>query len=198
MKPLLSWQVMLLFLVLNQVVFVTGGGDQFIYSGFTDTNLALDGAAVVAAHGVLDLTNGSVRLKGHAIHPTPIRFRQFSNSTLQSFSVSFVFGIISPHPSNGFAFFISPSNNLSDALPTQYMGLLSDQNNGMATIHIFAIELDTIQNSEFQDIDDNHIGIDINSLHSVRSHSAGFYDNKHGMFEKFTLVSGDPAQVWVQ
>ncbi|CAM0901882.1 unnamed protein product [Alopecurus aequalis] len=195
MKPLLSWQVMLLFHVLKQVVFV--GGDQFIYSGFADTRLALDGAAMVAPHGVLDLTNGSVRLKGHAIHPAPIRFRKFPNSTLQSFSVSFVFGIISPHPSNGFAFFISPSNNLSDALPTQYMGLLSDQNNGMATNHIFAIELDTIQNSEFEDIDDNHIGVDINSLHSLQSHAAGFYDDKHGTFNQITLVSGDPMQVWV-
>ncbi|KAF7075324.1 hypothetical protein CFC21_080105 [Triticum aestivum] len=197
MKPL-PWPVVLLFLGLNQQIFVTGTGDQFIYSGFADTNLVLDGAAMVTAHGVLDLTNGSARLKGHAIHPAPLRFHKFSNSsTLQSFSVSFVFGIISPHPSNGFTFFISPSKNFSDALPMQYMGLLSDQNNGMATNHIFAIELDTIQNSEFQDMNDNHVGVDINSLHSVQSDSAGFYDDKHGMFNNLTLVSGDPMQVWV-
>uniref|UniRef100_A0A0E0EX79 non-specific serine/threonine protein kinase n=1 Tax=Oryza meridionalis TaxID=40149 RepID=A0A0E0EX79_9ORYZ len=192
----LSLLSLLFFLGLNQQAHVTGD-DNFVYSGFADSKLILNGAAMVMPNGLLDLTNGSVRLKGHAIYPTPMRFRGLSNRTVQSFSASFIFGIVSPHPSNGFTFFISPGKNFSDALPTQYFGLLNDQNNGRETNHIFAIELDTIQNSEFQDINDNHIGIDINSLHSVQSDSACYYDDRHGLLKNLTLVSGDPMQVWV-
>uniref|UniRef100_A0A0D9XTY6 non-specific serine/threonine protein kinase n=1 Tax=Leersia perrieri TaxID=77586 RepID=A0A0D9XTY6_9ORYZ len=193
---LLSLLLLLFIVGHNKQAHVTGD-EKFLYSGFADSKLILNGAAMVMPNGLLDLTNGSVRLKGHAIYPTPLRFRDFSYNTVQSFSVSFVFGIVSPHPSNGFAFFISPGKNFSDALPTQYFGLLNDQNDGMETNHIFAIELDTIQNSEFQDINDNHIAIDINSLHSVQSDSASYYDDMTGVLKNLTLVSGDPMQVWV-
>ncbi|XP_066373549.1 L-type lectin-domain containing receptor kinase SIT2-like [Miscanthus floridulus] len=64
--------------------------------------------------------------------------------------------------------------------------------------HIFAVELDTIQNSEFKDINDNHIGININSLHSIQSQGAGFYDDKNGMFKNMSLISHEVMQVWVE
>uniref|UniRef100_J3MIE1 Legume lectin domain-containing protein n=1 Tax=Oryza brachyantha TaxID=4533 RepID=J3MIE1_ORYBR len=47
--------------------------------------------------------------------------------------------------------------------------------------HIFAIELDTVLNNDMLDIDDNHVGIDINDLRSTDSYTAGYYDNKNGV-----------------
>uniref|UniRef100_J3MW03 non-specific serine/threonine protein kinase n=1 Tax=Oryza brachyantha TaxID=4533 RepID=J3MW03_ORYBR len=188
---------LLLFFFFLWLIQQVHGDDKFVYSGFADSSkLILDGAAMVTPDGLLDLTNGSARLKGHATHPTPLRFRDGVSSPVQSFSISFVFGIISPRPSNGFALFISPGKNFSDALPTQYLGLLGDRNDGAETNRVFAVELDTIQNSEFQDIDDNHVGVDINSLRSVRSHPAGYYDGQ-GVFKNLSLVNGGPMQVWV-
>lgn len=64
--------------------------DQFVYSGFTGTNLTLDGAAMVTADGLLKVTNGTVNLYGHAFHPTPLSFRKPSNGRVRSFSVSCV------------------------------------------------------------------------------------------------------------
>ncbi|GJN36833.1 hypothetical protein PR202_gb25730 [Eleusine coracana subsp. coracana] len=84
----------------------TFADDQFIYSGFIQANLSLDGTATITRDGLLELTNGGFNLKGHAFYPTPLSLR------------------------------MSPS-----------------------------VELDTIQNSEFQDINDNHVGINVNSLH---------------------------------
>jgi len=60
-----------------------------------------------------------------------------------------------------------------------------------------SVELDTIQSPEFQDIDDNHVGVDVNSLVSVNSSSAGFYDDRTGEFRNLILVSGEATQAWV-
>ncbi|XP_051224484.1 L-type lectin-domain containing receptor kinase SIT2 isoform X1 [Lolium perenne] len=190
----------LLFLGLNFASF-TIADDQFVYSGFAQANLSLDGAATIRSDGLLELTNGTFNIKGHALYPTPLQFRRLPSGNVQSFSVTFVFSIISAYPekgADGMAFFVAKNKSFSSALPAQYLGLLDDQNNGNTNNHIFAVELDTIQNSEFQDISDNHVGININSLHSVQSRDAGFYENKNGMFKNLTLISREVMQVWVQ
>uniref|UniRef100_A0A0D9XBU0 non-specific serine/threonine protein kinase n=1 Tax=Leersia perrieri TaxID=77586 RepID=A0A0D9XBU0_9ORYZ len=169
----------------------------FIYSGFAHNNITLDGAAMVTANGLLDITNGSTRLNGHAFYPIPLRFRNFSTGMVQSFSTYFVFGIQSTYPSQGFTFFIAPSKNLSSALPIQFLGLLNNQNNGDMENQIFAVEFDSIKNIEFQDINNNHVGIDINSLISVNSYPAGFYNDKDGNFNNLIITSSEAMQVWV-
>ncbi|GJN24445.1 hypothetical protein PR202_gb12183 [Eleusine coracana subsp. coracana] len=175
------------------------GEDQFVYSGFTGTKLILDGAATVTPDGLLELTNETANMKGHAINPIPFHFRKILNSVVQSFSVAFVFGIVSLHPdlsAHGMAFLVAPSKNFSTALPSQYLGLFNPQNNGKIKNHIFAIELDTNLNKEFHDINNNHVGIDVNGLQSVQSHDAGYYD-KDGMFQNLTLASREIMQVWI-
>ncbi|KAF0908337.1 hypothetical protein E2562_024751 [Oryza meyeriana var. granulata] len=190
----------LLFLGLNLSSF-TIAEEQFIYSGFAQANLSLDGTATITPEGLLQLTNGTFNLKGHAFYPTPLQFRRHPTGNMQSFSLTFIFCILSAFPdkgADGMAFFISTNKSFSSTLPAQYLGLLNDQNNGNPSNHIFAVELDTIQNSEFQDISDNHVGININSLHSVQSQDAGFYDDKNGAFKKLTLISREVMQVWIE
>ncbi|CAM0958123.1 unnamed protein product [Alopecurus aequalis] len=197
MKPISLFLLKLFVLGLS---FVAGDDHQFSYSGFSNTNLTLDGTASVTPNGLLELTNGTTLGKGHGFYPTPLRFHNSSDGTVQSFSFSFVFAIISLYndlSSNGMAMFIAPSTNLSAAMPVQFLGLLNSQNNGNQTNHIFAVELDTFKNMEFQDINDNHIGIDINGLHSIQSHDAGFYHDKNGTFQGLGLDSQDAMQVWV-
>nr|CAB3470378.1 unnamed protein product [Digitaria exilis] len=154
--------------------------EEFVYNGFTGSNLAVDGAARITSTGLIELTNDTARVKGHAIYPSPLRFRHSPDGMVQSFSVSFVFGILSSFGDirgHGFAFFISPSEDFTEAFPIQFLGLFNSLNNGSSYNHIIAIEFDTIQNIEFADIDNNHVGIDINSLNSLKSHTAGFYSN---------------------
>ncbi|KAF7075325.1 hypothetical protein CFC21_080106 [Triticum aestivum] len=190
----------LLFLSLGLAPLCSRGvEDQFVYSGFTGTNLTLDGAAMVTADGLLKVTNGTVNLYGHAFHPTPLRFCKSPNGRVRSFSVSFVFGISSVYREtsvDGMAFFISSRNHFSNVLANQFLGLLNDKNNGNSSNHIFAVEIDTFQNTELKDINDNHVGIDINSVRSVQSRPAGFYDDM-GIFSNLSLNSGEAMQVWV-
>ncbi|KAH8506105.1 hypothetical protein H0E87_013082 [Populus deltoides] len=149
----------------------------FTYSGFRSTNLSLDGLAELTSNGLLRLTNETKQRTGHAFYPNPVTFKNSINSTALTFSTTFVFAIIPEYAtlgSHGIAFVIAPTRGLPGALPSQYLGLFNETNNGNQTNHVVAVELDTIYSSEFNDINDNHVGIDINGLESGRSASAGY------------------------
>ncbi|RLN41160.1 L-type lectin-domain containing receptor kinase IV.1-like [Panicum miliaceum] len=181
------------------VVVLGAGDEQFAYTGFAGAPLTLDGTAVITSSGLLELTNGTAQLKGHAVHPTPLAFRRAPGGPVRSFSASFVFGIIPPYADlsgHGIVFFAG-NNSFSTALPSQYLGFLNPSNNGNASNHIFGVELDTIRSTEFNDPNDNHVGIDINSLTSANVSDAGYYDDGTGAFHNLSLISAKAMQVWV-
>ncbi|KAF8779163.1 hypothetical protein HU200_002839 [Digitaria exilis] len=199
----LSFLLKLLFsLALSLVSSTTDTGeDQFVYSGFSRSILDLDGAATITPDGVLELTNHTVHIKAHAFYPSPWLLRKSPGEMVQSFSVSFVFGMVpiySDKCTDGMTFLISPTKDFSGAQASQYLGLLNKTIDGQKSNHIFAVELDSSQNTEFGDIDDNHIGIDIYSLTSTKSNTAGFYDDRNnGIFKNLSLVSHKEMQLWV-
>ncbi|XP_059463169.1 L-type lectin-domain containing receptor kinase IV.1-like [Corylus avellana] len=197
-KDMLSNLVFLLLLLISSVA---SEDTSFTYLGFQSSNLSLDGIASITSTGLLKLTNDTKQQKGHAFYPNPITFKNSSNGTASSFSTTFVFAIISEYPtfsSHGFAFVIAPTRGLPGALQAQYLGLFNNSNDGNSTNHVVAIELDTILNSEFKDINDNHVGIDINGMTSEKSAAAGYYDDNNGAFRNLTLISGRQMQVWVE
>jgi len=173
----------------------------FTFSGFRSTNLSLDGLAELTSNGLLRLTNETKQRTSHAFYPNPVTFKKSINSTAFTFSTTFVFAIIPEYPTlcgHGIAFVIAPTRGLPGALPSQYLGLFNETNNGNQTNHAVAVELDTIYNSDFNDINDNHVGIDINGLVSERSASAGYYSQLNGKLTNLTLISGHPMHVWME
>ncbi|KAJ6807343.1 L-type lectin-domain containing receptor kinase IV.1-like isoform X1 [Iris pallida] len=187
----------------SSIAATSSGGDAFTFSGFSAGDLSLDGISSVTSGGLLLLTNTTKQLMGHAFRPAPLRFRSPTGQLL-SFSTTFVFAIAGQYPDltgHGIAFLVSRDRNLSSATPNQYLGLFNPNNNGNATNHIFAVELDTIQNPEFRDIDNNHVGVDVNGLDSVVSHTAGYYyystASRAVEFNNLSLSSGQPMQVWI-
>ncbi|KAJ1287649.1 hypothetical protein BS78_02G027100 [Paspalum vaginatum] len=186
-------------------------GDQFVYDGFAGANLTVDGAAAVTPAGLIELTNGTtLHQKGHAFHPAPVRLRAAgspNNGTVRSFSVAFVFAIVSSYldfSTHGLALVVAPSTDFSSSLPDQYLGLTNTLDNGKASNRMLAVELDTVQNIEFHDISANHVGIDVDGLSSVLSHDAGYYvvdddgsTNSSGSFRNLSLISRDAMHVWV-
>ncbi|XP_028783449.1 L-type lectin-domain containing receptor kinase IV.1-like [Neltuma alba] len=187
--------MMILVTVVISAVQVTGEDTSFIFNnGFQSANLTMDGISEITPNGLLRLTNETRQEKGHAFYPNPITFNDSS-----CFSTSFVFAIRSEYKTlsgHGIAFLISPAKALPGARPSQYLGLFNETNNGNRTNHVFAVELDTILSSEFDDINDNHLGIDINGLKSANSSPAGYYLNR-SHFQNLSLISGLPMQVWV-
>lgn len=179
----------------------------FSYNGFrpsSSANLSLDGIAEFTANGLLKLTNSTKQQKGHAFYPNLISFKNSSNgSDAFSFSTSFVFAIVSEYPvlsGHGIVFVISPTRGFPTALPSQYLGLFNETSNGKPENHVAAVELDTIQSREFQDINDNHVGIDINGLKSEKAEPAGYYpdSDSDSQFRNLTLISGKPMRLWVE
>ncbi|KAH7665054.1 Non-specific serine/threonine protein kinase protein [Dioscorea alata] len=174
---------------------------EFTFNGFHSTNLSLDGNSSLSANGILQITNATQQSKGQAFYPTSLRFKMSQSAAARSFSTTFVFAIVSQFPgysSYGFTFCISPTKALNGE-SGHYMGLFNSTNNGHLSNHIIGVEFDTILTPEFQDIDDNHVGIDIQSEISKRARSAGYYTgDTNAKFHNLSLNSGQPMQVWVE
>ncbi|CAA6665711.1 unnamed protein product [Spirodela intermedia] len=118
-----------------------------------------------------------------------------------AFQSSFIFSMArvpGSEPGHGIAFLFSPLPGLQDAIPAQHMGLFSRYSNGNRTNRVLAIEFDVFRNEEFSDIDDNHVGVDLFSLTSVVSRSAGYWpDGPSSSFVKLKLNDGSNYQAWV-
>ncbi|RHN46176.1 putative protein kinase RLK-Pelle-L-LEC family [Medicago truncatula] len=191
----------LFFMFVTLVVASEDNNISFTYNGFKSSHLYLDGVAELTSNGLLRLTNDSRQQKGHAFYPNPIVFNNGSSSNVSSFSTTFVFAIKSEFPNlsgHGIVFVLSPTKGLPNSLPSQYLGLFNESNNGNNNNHVFGLELDTIMNTEFDDINDNHVGIDINGLKSEKSASAGYYDIDGNEFKNLSLFSGLPMQIWLE
>ncbi|KAG5553961.1 hypothetical protein RHGRI_011733 [Rhododendron griersonianum] len=174
----------------------------FTFNNFkASPNLTLAGIAEFKPSGLLALTNGTRQKQavGHAFFPMPFPFKASPNATASSFSTSFIFSISPEFPTlsgHGIAFVLAPAPSLPGAFPGDYLGLFNETNNGNFTNHVVAVEFDTIYSREFQDINDNHVGIDINGLVSDASEAARYYSN--GEFQNLSLISGKAMQVWVE
>ncbi|CAN0909550.1 L-type lectin-domain containing receptor kinase S.4 [Linum grandiflorum] len=145
----------------------------FFFQGFnqspTTSNLTLNGAAGIQPNGLLRLTNDTRRLIGHAFYSSPFRYPKLGG--------------------HGLAFTLSSTSThllLPTALPSQYLGIFNSTDVGNLTNHILAVEFDTVQDFEFGDINDNHVGIDLDGLRSNKSVPADL-----------NLKSGKPIQAWI-
>ncbi|XP_022767587.1 L-type lectin-domain containing receptor kinase S.4-like [Durio zibethinus] len=174
---------------------------ELFFPGFKDSNpnnFSLTGLAQIEKNGILRLTNDTSRLLGHAFYSCPFRFKNSTNGQAFSFSTSFAMAIVPEYPKlggHGLAFTITTSKDLK-ALPSQYLGILNATDIGNFSNHLVAVEFDTVQDFEFQDINDNHIGIDINSLDSNASVPAGYYTDGSTK-QNLTLKSGKAIQAWI-
>ncbi|XP_042474940.1 L-type lectin-domain containing receptor kinase S.4 [Macadamia integrifolia] len=173
--------------------------DSFIYTGFHG-NLSLNGVAEIEGNGVLRLTNDTTRLIGHAFYPSPLQFKNSTDGKAFSFSSSFALAIVPEYPKlggHGLAFTISTTKDLPGSLPSQYLGLLNASDMGNVSNHLFAVEFDTVQDFEFADINDNHVGIDIDSLTSNISANASYFSDKYSTNQSLNLKGGNMIVAWV-
>ncbi|KAK3031519.1 hypothetical protein RJ639_036033 [Escallonia herrerae] len=176
----------------------------FTYEGFHQADMSLDGDAYVRSDGILVMTRDSPKLLGHAVYPSPLRFKDTklnNKSSVVTFSTNFVFSIQPQYPQlggHGLAFALLSTKEPKGCLPNQYLGLPNDTSNAKYSTRMLAVEFDTVQNLQFQDINDNHVGIDISSLISNISKPAAFYvDNTTTTNNSIILKSGDTFQVWI-
>jgi hypothetical protein len=174
----------------------------FIYQGFqhpSGSELALEGSASVLHGGALRLTNDSNRLVGHAFRGSPVPFIDGGGGRLASFSTAFVLDIVTVGSGggHGLAFVVAPSTTLPGASPEIYLGVLGPGTNGKPSNHVFAVEFDTVLDMEMNDINGNHVGVDVNSLFSNVSKPAAYYADGDTKKVPVTLESAQPIQAWI-
>lgn len=112
-----------------------------------------------------------------------------SSQALASFSTNFQFSIARFDGNvggDGLAFFLAPFDFVpSDAYAGKWLGLFRSETDGNLSNQIVAVEFDTFKND--WDPDDNHVGIDVNSIKSEETFSI-----KDG-----ALYSGVKWEAWV-
>ncbi|KAJ8750469.1 hypothetical protein K2173_015610 [Erythroxylum novogranatense] len=177
---------------------------QFIYNGFNGANLLLNGIAKIHPNGLLELTNTSKQQIGRAFFPSPQNFSKSlanNNSDSLSFFTTFVFAILPQVPTvggHGIAFVMSPSTEFKGSMATQYLGLFNDSTSGSSSNHVLAVELDTVLSPDIGDINNNHVGININGIRSKVSAPVTYFSDKESINRTLELISGKPMQVWIE
>ncbi|TVU40981.1 hypothetical protein EJB05_14467, partial [Eragrostis curvula] len=191
--------------------------NEFVFNGFNGTTeWAIDGSAAILPNGILSLAPTNIDTskvrsisRSHAFYSSPFQMRNLTDGSIFSFSATFAFVILPSNPfpyrrfstGDGIAFVLAPGTSFSTA-PANYgsgaFGLFNLSDNGNSSNHLLCIELDTNYNEEFDDIDDNHVGIDVNSMNSSRSSPAGYYtDEPFSDLHPVRLSGGKEMQVWI-
>lgn len=144
------------------------------FSDSSTTISVLGDARIFINDLALELTNTSA---GRATYDYPVRMLTTTPSTTSiSFETSFIFSIETDPLSygSGLTFHITSDNKTIESTP-RFLGLATSNPNSPRSLpspKYFAIEFDTHQDAELQDLNDNHVGIDINSLVSNQAKPA--------------------------
>ncbi|OVA07758.1 Protein kinase domain [Macleaya cordata] len=188
----------LLLLLLPNILFLPTSAIDFVFNGFDSSDLILFANTTLESN-ILSLTNASAFKVGRALYKSKIQTKTPNSSHVLPFYSSFIFSI-APYkdelPGHGFVFIFTPSASIEGASSSQHLGLFNGTNNGNSNNHVFGIEFDVFENPEFNDINNNHVGVDVNSLASITAHPAGFWP-ENGDFNEVKLNDGVNYQVWV-
>ncbi|XP_076927554.1 putative L-type lectin-domain containing receptor kinase S.7 [Bidens hawaiensis] len=144
-------------------------------------------------NGVVGLTQESgvpSSSAGTVILNTPVTFLSPTTNSTASFSTRFSFTI---HNANrissfgdGISFFLSPSNQTIGS-PGGYLALVNSSK--LTKNRFISVEFDTRLDTHFNDPNDNHVGLDVNTLESIKTADC----NSIGI----DLKSGNYITAWI-
>nr|AKV93678.1 clade VIII lectin receptor kinase [Nicotiana benthamiana] len=165
---------------------------EFDFGTLTLSNLKLLGDAHLGDNNSVQLTRDLAVPNsgaGKALYSEPVRFRQPDLDFPASFSTFFSFSVTNLNPSSiggGLAFVLTPNDeSIGDA--GGYIGILDSKGTQSGTI---SVEFDTLMDVEFNDINGNHVGLDLNSMVSTQVSDL----DSIGV----DLKSGDIVNSWIE
>ncbi|CAD5170565.1 unnamed protein product [Musa acuminata subsp. malaccensis] len=152
---------------------------EFGYANFLNENygdfIFTDGSSI--GDGALQITPNSgnpTYQSGRVLYKETFKLRRSNGSTLTSIDTTFVFNIrpLTRPGGEGLAFILTNNPALPSNSGGQWLGIVNDQTNNKLANHIIAVEFDT-RKSYPQDLDDNHVGLDVNGIISKAQLSFG-------------------------
>ncbi|KAJ4704535.1 L-type lectin-domain containing receptor kinase VIII.2-like [Melia azedarach] len=131
-----------------------------------ESNIALYGDSKVVNGGYsVQLTNSVRSSSGRVMYKKPIKLVGGNPRNLASFSTNFSFSI-SKESGDGLAFVMAPNGfNFRMAGNSSFgLSIGSDK----SKFRVVAVEFDTLRDVDYGDLNENHVGIDVGSLVSVK------------------------------
>ncbi|XVE96687.1 hypothetical protein REPUB_Repub02eG0244000 [Reevesia pubescens] len=189
-RNLLVFLLLLLF-IFKFLCLTLAENTTFDFQYFTARNLTLLGDSHLK-NGVIGLTRElgvPSSSSGSLIYNNPIHFFDQESNITASFSTSFSFSINNVNPSSfgdGLTFFLSPDNQTLGS-PGGYLGLVNSSE--LTKNKFLAIEFDTKLDTQFNDPNENHVGLDINVLNSIKTADA--------LLQDIDLKSGNLITAWI-
>ncbi|XP_054800961.1 probable L-type lectin-domain containing receptor kinase S.5 [Prosopis cineraria] len=155
---------------LNQVSCFSFNFSTFQPSDEPDLNLIKNSKIYLDAIQVTPDIRGKIAdYSGRAFYKRPYRLWSKSKNQTAEFNTTFVLNInnqTSPG-GEGLAFILTGDIDLPENSAGKWLGIVNATTNGTSQPGILAVEFDTRQNSE-EDGPDNHLGVNINSINSMR------------------------------
>ncbi|XP_059067196.1 L-type lectin-domain containing receptor kinase S.4 isoform X2 [Cryptomeria japonica] len=168
----------------------------FIFNHFNSTSPIKYVAAASLQSTAILLTNLSERVVGRAYFDKVVPMKR--NGSVISFTTTFIFAMVPQRRSgggDGLCFVMTPTTDLNGGIASQYFGLLNTSSDGKDYNHLFAVEFDTVKSISVKENDNNHVGIDLNSVRSVVAEAAGIWEGNS--LTPINLKSGHNIRVWI-
>ncbi|KAI3447744.1 hypothetical protein Pfo_004409 [Paulownia fortunei] len=149
-----------------------------------ESQLALYGDAVVANDSMsVQIAGSGVSRAGRIIYKKPINLIEVNSGNMASFSNYFVFSM-SRENGDGLAFIMLPFGFPLNVFDGGSMGMLGERK-----MNFLAVEFDTFRDEKYGDVNGNHVGVDVDSLVSVKVSNVSSINLK--------LNSGEKLQAWI-
>ncbi|KAK0585340.1 hypothetical protein LWI29_027061 [Acer saccharum] len=128
-----------------------------------DSNVFLDAIQVTR-----DVRGPITNISGRAFYRKPFRLWK-KRGVNAVFNSIFTLNILNQTATagEGLAFVLTDNTDVPENSDGQWLGIVNATTNGTSQANIVAIEFDS-RKSYSQDLDDNHVGLDINSIHSIK------------------------------
>ncbi|KAL0426283.1 UNVERIFIED_CONTAM: L-type lectin-domain containing receptor kinase IV.4 [Sesamum latifolium] len=182
-----SWFILAFVLVMQAMAVDPSLGFSFENFG-EDSNfesqLVLCGDAQVADDGMsVQLAGSGVSTTGRIIYKKPINLVEGNSRNMVSFSNYFVFSM-SREYGDSLAFIMLPFGFPLNVMDSGSMGMLRDRK-----IKALVVEFDTFKEEKYGDVSGNNVGVDGDSLVSVKVSNV--------LSMKLELNSGEKLQAWI-